>query len=569
MRKVRALVRDIAKFAFILVFSATWIFGAWPQLFSFPPETREAQASTIDYAFTEVNTQQTTTNGSYVDVPGGSIASGNFTAGKKYLIYITAQMAHSDAFLPLAVRTVHGSTAFAESESQQEIYAADSTVIYSFVTVWTAVASEGIKLQFRDFFGGDTAKIDQIAMLAINVSDDLEENTDWFFAERGNDDTLGSTPTDGASITFTPAKAGDDWLVLTHAQYDIVSEVSGNTIDTKIDRSGEAASSRPYAIFWGQDTDYSAQTRGLANVFTLGAAENTFKEISSSPSNHAHIRTHSSIFALRLNAFRNHAFAYTQADASLSATDYATELQTLSFTPDAAGDVWMGAYWGFDKGAFARAGEFRMQVDGSDQPSGQTTDNYQFYDEDGADESGEYPILLSTVANLTAASHTIDLDASADSTTGAPAGQDRLLWAVSMELAPVGPVDYQGPWYDVNWGYRNKFTIDAANVAGAATSFPVLINSTREEWRDTTHSGSVGSATGWDFVFTASDGFTKLDHEIEKFASTTGELVAWVEVPFLSSTSNTVLYAYYGNAAAEDQQNKTGVWTNSFRGVWP
>jgi hypothetical protein len=57
------------------------------------------------------------------------------------------------------------------------------------------------------------------------------------------------------------------------------------------------------------------------------------------------------------------------------------------------------------------------------------------------------------------------------------------------------------PWYNEDWQYRNEFTIDAAKVAGAATSFPVLINSTREEWRDTSHSGNVGSTTGWDFVF--------------------------------------------------------------------
>jgi hypothetical protein len=77
----------------------------------------------------------------------------------------------------------------------------------------------------------------------------------------------------------------------------------------------------------------------------------------------------------------------------------------------------------------------------------------------------------------------------------------------------------------------------------------------------------VASATGWDFVITAGDGVTKLNHEVESFASSTGALIAWVQVPFLSTTSTNLLFIYYGNAAATDQSNKTGVWS-SYGGVW-
>jgi hypothetical protein len=68
----------------------------------------------------------------------------------------------------------------------------------------------------------------------------------------------------------------------------------------------------------------------------------------------------------------------------------------------------------------------------------------------------------------------------------------------------------------------------------------------------------VGSATGWDFLVTASDGVTKLNHEIESYASSTGALVAWVNVPFLSSTSDTALYVY------SDNPGVTGSQQNSF-----
>ena len=54
--------------------------------------------------------------------------------------------------------------------------------------------------------------------------------------------------------------------------------------------------------------------------------------------------------------------------------------------------------------------------------------------------------------------------------------------------------------------------------------------------------------------------------EIEKFATDDGskELDAWVKVTTLSHTEDTVLYMYYGNATADDQQNKTDVWSNDF-----
>ena len=58
------------------------------------------------------------------------------------------------------------------------------------------------------------------------------------------------------------------------------------------------------------------------------------------------------------------------------------------------------------------------------------------------------------------------------------------------------------------------------------------------------------------------------DHEIETFDGGTGELVAWVRVPSLAGSSDTVLYMYYGNAGASDQSNASGVWDASYKGVW-
>lgn len=119
-------------------------------------------------------------------------------------------------------------------------------------------------------------------------------------------------------------------------------------------------------------------------------------------------------------------------------------------------------------------------------------------------------------------------------------------------------------WYATEgWAFRKKLTIDYTKVSGGAnlTSFPVLVKLTDSNLRS-------AQSTGNDILFTSSDGSTKLDHEIEKFTQSTGELVAWVRIPTLSASANTVIYIYYGNPGAANQQNKTGVWDASYVGVW-
>ncbi|MCK4782035.1 DUF2341 domain-containing protein [Candidatus Parcubacteria bacterium] len=122
------------------------------------------------------------------------------------------------------------------------------------------------------------------------------------------------------------------------------------------------------------------------------------------------------------------------------------------------------------------------------------------------------------------------------------------------------------PWYNSSWSYREKITIDHTKVATSTqTNFPVLINSTSTDWKDTTNGGHVGQSDGGDILFTKADGSTKLDHEIEKYASSTGEVIAWIEVDSLSHSADTVLYMYYGNASSSDQWDITGTWNSNFK----
>jgi hypothetical protein len=125
-------------------------------------------------------------------------------------------------------------------------------------------------------------------------------------------------------------------------------------------------------------------------------------------------------------------------------------------------------------------------------------------------------------------------------------------------------------WYNTSWAHRKTVTIDHTKVSGSASlaNFALLFQATDANLKTISNGGSVGKIDGTDILFTASDGVTKLDHELEAYTPTTGQVTAWVRIPALSNSADTVIYIYYGNAAAPDQQNKTGVWDTNYKAVW-
>ncbi|MFA5130374.1 MAG: DUF2341 domain-containing protein [Patescibacteria group bacterium] len=119
-------------------------------------------------------------------------------------------------------------------------------------------------------------------------------------------------------------------------------------------------------------------------------------------------------------------------------------------------------------------------------------------------------------------------------------------------------------WFDYGWRYRKTITINHASVPNTDQShFPVLISISDSDLRDhALHSGD-------DILFTDATGLAKIPYERESYASDTGALVAWVNVASLSHSADTVMYMYYGNSGASDQQDHAGgTWDANFQGVW-
>jgi hypothetical protein len=114
-------------------------------------------------------------------------------------------------------------------------------------------------------------------------------------------------------------------------------------------------------------------------------------------------------------------------------------------------------------------------------------------------------------------------------------------------------------WWDCEWSYSKKITIDHTKITSDQFYYPVLLSQSSDA-----DLALYAQSTGGDIVFVDSFNSTQYAHELELFDESTGEMAAWVNIPSLSSTSDTILYMYYGNADCGPQWNNSGTWNSGF-----
>jgi len=117
-------------------------------------------------------------------------------------------------------------------------------------------------------------------------------------------------------------------------------------------------------------------------------------------------------------------------------------------------------------------------------------------------------------------------------------------------------------WYDTDWSYRKKITIDCTKIEATLADFPVLIHIDDSESDFWNHCSSET-----EIVFTQSDGTSKVEREVEKFDHRNDDLFAWVKIDRLSGINDTEMYIYYGNDSAS-KANDDDTWNGDFEGVW-
>jgi len=114
-------------------------------------------------------------------------------------------------------------------------------------------------------------------------------------------------------------------------------------------------------------------------------------------------------------------------------------------------------------------------------------------------------------------------------------------------------IDNLGSWFDRAWTYRKPLVIDHTKVAGDLVDFPVQVELADSDL-------ARAQASGADLVFVDARGQV-LAHELELFAPSPVQLLAWVKLPAVSAATDTTFYLYYGNPAAADQQQVATVWS--------
>ena len=123
-------------------------------------------------------------------------------------------------------------------------------------------------------------------------------------------------------------------------------------------------------------------------------------------------------------------------------------------------------------------------------------------------------------------------------------------------------------WYNTNWKYRKKITIDNTKVSADLTDYPVYLDLSElgTDFFDNVQNG------GGDIRITTSDEETEVPREIVS-CNTTAETG---EVHFkgdLSGSTDTDFYVYYGNSEASDYAitatyGAENVWNSNYKAVY-
>lgn len=119
--------------------------------------------------------------------------------------------------------------------------------------------------------------------------------------------------------------------------------------------------------------------------------------------------------------------------------------------------------------------------------------------------------------------------------------------------------------------FYRSVTVDHTKVGTVDhTDFAVCFSGTYTYLKTVANGGKVQNANGYDITFSSdSAGVSLYKWEIESWDATTGVIVAWIKLPTVSHTSDTVFYLRYGDSGITTfQGDMNGTWNSAYLGVW-
>jgi len=121
------------------------------------------------------------------------------------------------------------------------------------------------------------------------------------------------------------------------------------------------------------------------------------------------------------------------------------------------------------------------------------------------------------------------------------------------------------------FSWYHSISVQHNQVPSNQSNFPCLVNFTDVNLATVANGGKVQNSSGFDIGFYSDNqATTKLSWEMERYTATTGEVVAWVKLPTISSTPpDTVFYVFYDDPTiTTDQSDPVGTWSNGYRSVY-
>lgn len=119
----------------------------------------------------------------------------------------------------------------------------------------------------------------------------------------------------------------------------------------------------------------------------------------------------------------------------------------------------------------------------------------------------------------------------------------------------------------MGYNWARLVTIDHTQCGSTdSTNFPFLFSTSDTPFKLLVNGGQVTNANGYDIIFALdSAGTMPLPFELEFYDPVAGTVIAWVQLPTLTHSSNTLLYIIYGNSAITTfQGNVNGTWDSTF-----
>lgn len=119
-------------------------------------------------------------------------------------------------------------------------------------------------------------------------------------------------------------------------------------------------------------------------------------------------------------------------------------------------------------------------------------------------------------------------------------------------------------------GYYNRMELtigyESQNLSGTQLNFPFLFDKQIPELCTEKNNGFIQTADASDVLFTKEDGTTIIPHQIERYNSTKGRLIAWLGLDTFTVNHPKKIFVYYGSKIKK--ANQTEVFPKSYTSVY-